>query len=128
MESSRPGSEVFEAMDAGEPLEATAALDRLTTQLQDEGLDGINLSGLWAGFKRLLYRRGYFVNTPVELSTSLKEIEQVGEGFDLYDLARGLAQYDLLRMERVGLAGHRALPELKAFSVPRPSTRHRKEK
>jgi len=38
-------------------------------------------------FVALMGRRGYFVSTPRELAASLEEIREVGEGFDLFDLA-----------------------------------------
>jgi hypothetical protein len=50
------------------------------------------------------------------MAASLDEIAAVGEGFDLFDLARNLARYDAVRMECRGLADHRVLPELKRFA------------
>jgi hypothetical protein len=115
-------------MAAAEPAEAAAGIEELTQQLPAHEAGGIDLSTLWVAFKRLLQRRGYFVSSPSELACSLGEIHAVGEGFDLYDLALGLAQYDVLRMERVGIMGHRALPELKAFIPTIARGSHRKEK
>ena len=37
-------------------------------------------------FLSLLRVRGYFVETPEEVAASLREIESVGRGFDLFDL------------------------------------------
>src|SRR5207249_680349 len=102
--------------EAAEPSEAAAGLDRLTQQLQADCGNRINLARMWRCFKQLLKKRGYFVSTPAEIETSLAEIEAVGEGFDLYDLARRLAQFDGARMERLGLKGHRALTDLKRFA------------
>ena len=110
MESDMRAGEVLQAMEAAEPTEAAAVLGRLTV------CQGLNLARMWTSFKRLLHRRGYFIATPAEVETSLTEIEAIGEGFDLFDLARGLANFDAIRMESLGLHGHRALPELRRFS------------
>lgn len=111
-----PERKILAAMEAAEPAQATEALVRLTADLHARGVNGVNLSGMWSSFKRLLHRRGYFVTTPGQVAASLDEIAEVGEGFDLYDLARNLAAYDLARMECRGLSDHRALPELKRFA------------
>jgi len=103
-------------MEAAEPSQAAEVLCRLTADLHARGVNGVNLSGMWNSFKRLLHRRGYFVATPAQVAASLDEIAAVGEGFDLYDLARSLAHYDAARMECRGLTDHRALPELKRFA------------
>lgn len=105
-------------MEAAEPSKATEVLARLTADLHARGVNGVNLSGMWNCFKRLLHRRGYFVATPAQLAASLDEIAAVGEGFDLYDLVRTLAHYDAARMECRGLSDHRALPELRRFAPP----------
>jgi hypothetical protein len=111
-----PERRILEAMEAAEPAQATEVLARLTADLHARGVNGVNLSGMWNSFKRLLHRRGYFVTTPAQLAASLDEIAAVGEGFDLYDLVRTLAHYDAARMECRGLSDHRALPELKRFA------------
>jgi len=111
-----PERKILEAMEAAEPSQATAVLSGLTAELHARGVNGVNLTGMWNSFKRLLHRRGYFVTTPAQLAASLEEIAIVGEGFDLFDLARTLAHYDAARMECRGLADHRVLPELKRFA------------
>jgi len=111
-----PERRILDAMDAAEPSQAAEVLGRLTADLHARGVNGVNLSGMWNSFKRLLHRRGYFVGTPGQVTASLEEIAAVGEGFDLYDLARSLAHYDAARMECRGLSDHRALPELKRFA------------
>jgi len=113
-----PERRILDALEAAEPSRATEVLAGLTADLQARGVNGVNLSGMWNSFKRLLHRRGYFVATPAQVAASLDEIVEVGEGFDLFDLARNLAAYDAARMESHGLAGHRALPELRQFSPP----------
>src|SRR5215831_13015681 len=89
---------VLEAMEAAEPSQAAAVLARLTHDLESKGVNGVNLTGMWNSFKKLLHRRGYYVATPAQLATSLDEIDAVGEGFDLYDLASSLARFDAVRM------------------------------
>jgi hypothetical protein len=118
---------ILDAMEAAEPSQAAAVLAQLTSDLESRGVNGVNLTGMWNSFKRLLHRRGYFVATPAQLASSLEEIQAVGEGFDLYDLASNLARYDTVRMNGRGLAGHRALPELKRFAPPCDCARHQKE-
>lgn len=111
-----PERRILDAMEATEPSQATEVLSRLTAELHARGVNGLQLPAMWNSFKRLLHRRGYFVTTPAQLATSLDEITAVGEGFDLFELARTLAHYDAVRMECRGLADHRALPELKRFA------------
>jgi hypothetical protein len=121
-------SEVLEAMAAVEPKAATEALDRLTADLETHGVNGVDPLEMWASFKRVLRRRGFFVSTPAETAVSLAEIKAVGPGFDLFDLARGLAQFDALRMEHLGRTGQRMLPEIQSF-WPSPTPRkHRKDR
>jgi hypothetical protein len=116
VESETTATEILHAMEAAEPTEAAAVLGRLTHHLQTHPDEGINLARMWTSFKRLLHRRGYFVATPAEVETTLEEIVEVGEGFDLFDLARGLAHFDAARMNALGLRGHCALPELRRFA------------
>ena len=103
MESERPERKLFEALEAAEPQQAATALGDLTAR----GVAGISPAKLWTRFKRLLHRRGYYVETPAQLSASLDEIAAIGEGFDLYELARSLAAYDGARAPL-----HRFRPEL----------------
>ena len=122
-----PEGRILEAMEAAEPVQATAVLTQLTSNLHARGVNGVNLTGMWNSFKRLLHRRGYFVATPAQLAASLEEIEAVGEGFDLYDLARTLAHYDSVRMDCCGLTDLRSIPELRRFFKSCTCVRHRKE-
>lgn len=112
----KPEEKILHAIDAADPAEASEVLARLTAELHAHGVHGVNLTGLWNSFKRLLHRRGYFVSTPAQLATSLDEIATVGEGFDLFELARHLARYDAVRMECRGLADYRVFPELRRFA------------
>jgi len=123
-----PESQILEAMDAAEPSQATAVLSRLLSDLRSGGVDGVNLAGMWESFKRLLHRRGFFVATAAQVAKSLEEIDAVGESFDLFDLARCLAQVDALRMKTQGLPNHRVLPELQRFVRRRSPGKSPKEK
>jgi len=114
--SKDPGIQVLEALEAVEPTQAMTVLSTLADDLHASGQDRLDLNRAWESFKQVLQRRGYFVETPAELSRSLREIQEVGAGFDLYDLARSLAQYDLARTKCRKLANDRALPELKSFA------------
>lgn len=72
----------------------------------------------------LLRRRGYFVSTPDEFTASLVEIESLGEGFDLYDLARQLATLDLVASRCLRLAPQPQLPELHPLAPLCPCGQH----
>jgi hypothetical protein len=122
------GTPVFDAMKAAEPTQAIAELSRLTELLHLQGIDRLDLDHAWDAFKRLLERRGYYVDTPARLKASLKEIDGIGAGFDLYDLARGLARYDAVRRKYRQPAGPRSLPDLKPFTPALARSTHGKEK
>jgi hypothetical protein len=78
-------------MHAGD---GSAALAALTPTLDGKALPVRQERDLWAAFLILLAKRGYFTASPTQLEAAFGEIAQVGEGFDLYDLARRLARYD----------------------------------
>ena len=126
--SKGPETALFEAIEAAEPSQAIAALAALSNELHSRGQERIDLTRAWEGFKLLLERRGYFVDSPENLAASLKEIQAVGPGFDLYDLARSLARYDSVRTKCRKLAGSKTLPELKSFASSCMCSRRRKEK
>jgi hypothetical protein len=123
-----PETAVLEALQATEPTQASAALSALADRLPGLGADVLDLTAAWQAFVRLLDRRGYFVDTPDELATSLKEIEEIGAGFDLYDLAQSLARYDSVRSRCRRLGRSHCLPELKGFAPTRTHSHGRKEK
>ena len=123
-----PERKLFEALEAAEPRRATAVLSDLTSDLLSKGVDGVSPTRMWTRFKRLLHRRGYYVDTPAQLSASLDEIEAVGKGFDLFDLARSLAAYDAARTAARGPNGHPALSQLKRFAEAAARPELRKEK
>ena len=126
MESSSSAGQIVDAMEAAEPQEASATLQQLIQNLRIQRTQEIDLSGMWVTFRRLLHRRGYFVDTPARIAASLEEIASVGEGFDLFELARGLAVYDA-QAECLGLTKRRALPELQRFAPVCACGNHRME-
>jgi hypothetical protein len=69
----------------GETRQAIQDLGRL-----EEKRNGFPTTRVKAAFVDLLRRRGFFVDRPAELRRSLQEIREVGEGFDLFDLATRL--------------------------------------
>lgn len=125
--SSREEQAVFEAMEAVEPSQAAELLSGLTESLHGQKKNGFDLQQAWERFKRLLERRGYFTSTRDELEASLNEIHDLGKGFDLFDLARGLARYDVAKSKCLKLTQARALPSLRFFARNCACTRPRKE-
>lgn len=102
----------LDAMKRADTAEAIERVRRLAEEVR-EGRDRPELEGIWESFRALLHRRGYFVDAPGDLAGSLNEIYQLGEGFDLHDLARALAGLDALLG---GGPGRRRFPELGRFS------------
>jgi hypothetical protein len=127
VEKSALAEQLFDALAAAEPLEATGSLDRLIDRLRQESRDGLDMSALRAAYLRLLQRRGYFVDTPESLARSLSEIAAVGPGFDLYDLSQRVARYETLQTDCLKLNPARTLPELRRFHPRCACGRHRKE-
>ena len=58
-------------------------------------LRGGPANGLRRAYLELLDQRGYFVRTPEQIAASIREIREVGPGFDLYELS------DALRIEEM---------------------------
>ena len=52
-------------------------------------------NGLRGAFLELLDQRGFFVESPEQVAASIREIREVGPGFDLYELS------DALRIEEM---------------------------
>ena len=52
-------------------------------------------NGLRGAFLALLDQRGYFVKSPEQVAASIREIRDMGPGFDLYELS------DALRIEEM---------------------------
>jgi hypothetical protein len=79
--------------------------------------DGASLSSVWEPFLYLLERRGYFVSGPAETRHALREILEMGPGFDLYDLAAAVARCDHALARHLNAPTSRAFPELKSFAL-----------
>ncbi len=117
-------SQVLSSLKAGDPGGASSALERL---LEGPPPEAAALKRLWASFQSLLERRGYFVATPAELETSLREIADLGEGFDLHDLARALARFDAALTECGPRTQPRRFPQISRFAPRCECTRHPKK-
>lgn len=117
-------TQVLSSLKAGDPSGASAALERLPEGPPPESAA---LKRLWASFQSLLQRRGYFVDTPAELEASLREIADLGEGFDLHDLARALARYDAAVSECGPRTLPRLFPQIRPFAPRCDCTRHPKK-
>jgi hypothetical protein len=115
---------LLEALQEARPGAALEAVHRLTNELRETGADGADLGSAWDAFVGLLERRGYYVATPEELAASLDEIRSVGGGFDLYELAAGLAGYDAAAVDCLGLRERRQFPRLAPFARPCGCGRH----
>lgn len=109
--------EALLAMEAGQTGDAADALRRLESLVRRDGkAEDVEPARLWASFRQLLHRRGYFVGTPGETGASLAEISEVGEGFDLYDLAAAIGRFDSTITECLSPGTERRFPELKPFA------------
>jgi hypothetical protein len=80
--------------------------------------------GLLPGFRDLLRRRGFFVASDSDFVLSLEEIQNLGEGFDLYDLARQLAALVTVLTECLKVSPRPLIPGLGPFAPPCPCGRH----
>ena len=111
-------------MEAGETLQALSATRELSRELWKKKNGRLSPDRLNTAFRALLKRRGYFVESPSELRESLDDIRAVGEGFDLYELARALAELDTIVSECLKIAPARVMPELKPFVHQCPCGEH----
>jgi hypothetical protein len=111
-------------MEAGD---TTAALIHgrwlVDTLWQRRGVDAW-IEGFLPAFRELLRRRGYFVSSASDFTESLQELQVLGEGFDLYDLARQLAALDTILVRCLRVAPHPHFPDLGAFAPPCPCGAH----
>ena len=78
-------------------------------------IDGVAFGRLRSSFLALLGRRGYLVKSPEEVARSIREIRDIGPGFDLYDLAEALAACDVAAHDCLNLSPNPPLPELDVF-------------
>lgn len=117
-------AEAIQAMSASEPIHALTSVNRLVSALWEGRAESPELKVLWEPFRTLLQRRGYFVSTPPELRGTLEEIRALGEGFDLYELARALAEADTTSTDCLRLRPDRSFPDLIPFSPVCPCGKH----
>jgi hypothetical protein len=85
---------VLDALGSGDAGAATNALRALSRAGPDPDGKSPELADVWTAFTRLLHRRGYWVTPPADLDASLREIREMGSGFDLYELLGALAAFD----------------------------------
>ena len=106
------------AMMAGEAFLAKRTFDELERAATSYvGERAKSLSSAWEPFLSLLGRRGYFVKDLTETRCALEEIEAMGEGFDLYDLAASLSRCDTALAVHLNAPSARMFPELQRFSL-----------
>ena len=105
------------AMRGGEAFLAKRTFDELERVASSYvGATAKTLGSAWDPFIALLGRRGYFVGDLTETRNALEEIEAMGEGFDLYDLAASLSRCDTALAAHLKAPSARIFPELKRFS------------
>lgn len=103
--------DALRSMESGEASRAHPAV----AALRDCRSAVPGAGALGAAFRTLLRRRGYFVDSEPEYAASLEEVFSVGEGFDLFDLARSLADFDAARLDGTGPSRQSLYPELARF-------------
>lgn len=121
---SAPWQLTLASLQSGDTVRAIATAKGLTASLLERKGGDAPLSMLREALLDLLRRRGYFASTPDDLAASLVEIEGLGEGFDLYDLARQLANLDIVVSQCLRLTPHPIFPELRPFAPLCPCGRH----
>ena len=77
--------------EAREAVESARGLGDILHRLDDAAVEKLR-----AAFLSLLRVRGYFVTTPEDVAASLREIKNVGRGFDLFDLLDALGATNVL--------------------------------
>jgi len=106
------------AMRAGEAFLAKRTFDELESAARTYvASKAISLGSAWDPFLSLLGRRGYFVADFEETRGALEEIEAMGEGFDLYDLAASLSRCDSALAAHLNAPAARIFPELQRFCL-----------
>lgn len=121
--SAIPG-EVLQYLAAGEVIPAVVALKQIAASTWREKAASGDLDVGPEAFLDLLRHRGYFVATAGEVAQTLEEIVGMGEGFDLHDLARALAEYDTTLTKCLKLTKQPLFPELGRFVVMCPCGAH----
>jgi hypothetical protein len=105
------------ALAQNDAVRAAEAASRMAAMVaSSQGAVGELPPTLWDPLVGLLDARGYYVAAPAQLSTSLREIHRVGEGFDLYELCRALAQCDAAITDCLKASPARAFPALAPFA------------
>lgn len=104
-------------MDQGLELGATEAFKRLEAIVRRRpSAEASAADGVWDSFVNRLHWRGFLTSTPGEVDSTLKEIRDLGPGFDLFDLARAIARYDAAVTECLKLSERRLFPLLEPFA------------
>jgi hypothetical protein len=102
-------------VEAGNASRAAAIAGRMAVLLlPSQSAIGDLPAALWPGYVRLLESRGYF--TAERIDGSLREIQDVGAGFDLFDLSSGLARCDAKITLCLRALPERAFPPLAPFA------------
>jgi hypothetical protein len=109
--------DAIRAMTSGEAFLAKRAFDELERAARFYVAEKAkSLGSAWEPFIALLGRRGYFVGNVAEMRNALGEIEAMGDGFDLYDLAASLSRCDTALAVHLHAPTARIFPELARFS------------
>ena len=112
---------IIEALDGEDLPGAGKAIARIEAWIR-EGRSHESLypamKRVWDRFVSLLRRRGFFVGSPDEIEASLGEILSLGEGFDLHDLAVGLASLDAAAAQGGMVKSSLFFPRLSRFVEP----------
>jgi hypothetical protein len=126
MISSRPtlAGEAIRFMESGEAPRVALLGRKMVAAFWDTKGQEPLAGNLREAYLELLRRRGYFVSTPRELLESLGQIQSLGPGFDLYDVAQQLAALDTIAAECLKQISQRRFPELTSFAPRCPCGKH----
>jgi hypothetical protein len=116
--------EAIHSMEKGDAARAILSTRELAATLWDRKRMEAQPDGLLKGFRDLLERRGYFAASEADFARSLQEIHALGEGFDLYDLARQLAAVDTICTQCLKSAPRPLFPGLQLFAPRCPCGLH----
>jgi hypothetical protein len=104
-------------MDQGHEAAATRTFQRLEAIVRRRpSPEAANPGGAWDSFVNRLHWRGFLTESPEQLASTLSEIRELGSGFDLFDLARAIARYDVAVSECLRLSDRRLFPLLEPFA------------
>ena len=119
-------AEAILPMHSGDTLRARQAIRTIRNSLWERKTTPFAFEGLLEAFRTLLRRRGYFVSSPSDLSTTLGDLHTLGQGFDLYDLAEDLAALDTVWTQCLKAAPRPLFPDLAPFAPKCPCGQHPK--